>query len=396
MLNLLVLCNLMRSTFLNVKTKSFTPFELNKNIKTNLGSFILNIINNPIDRYKTRLDFSLSTSALISNIQYIPQIINEVLLTSKFTKNEVKTILNQLVMGYRQGLIENGNAHAIMEARSTYSTFANYENHYKTGLETYHFFKDLLDNFNYKKINEKLVSISKKIFAKNNVVISLSGDKETLSVLKKEVRKLKLKKANITNVLKPDFKEPKKEALIVPSGVSYDVLATNLKDIEHEFSGRDVVLSHILSYDYLWNEIRVKGGAYGAGFAITKISDTFFYSYRDPNVKNTYEVYRNVINYLDNFNPPKKEFTNYVIGAVGGISSPISTVGLIDTWDVNYLIGVTKKDKIKLKKEALKTTLKDIKDYKKIFEYLNMKNSEYTIGEETKISEYPFNKVNKL
>ena len=205
-----------------------------------------------------------------------------------------------------------------------------------------------------------------------------------------------MKNVKLTSVLKPDFKEPKKEALVVPSGVSYDVMATNLSEIEHIYSGKDVVLSHILSYDYLWNEVRVKGGAYGAGAVLTKTNDAFFYSYRDPNVKNTYDVYRNVINYLDGFNPSKKEFANYVIGAVGGISNPISTVGLIDTWDINYLIGVTKKDKIKLKKEVLKTSLKDIKDYKKVFEYLNTKNSEYTIGEETKISEYPFNKVNKL
>lgn len=387
---------LLRNLLLNVKTKSYSPFELMKNIKTNLGSFVFNILNNPSDRTTTRLDFSLATSALVDNIHHIPHLVNEVLLTSKFTKEEVKTNLNQLVMIYRQGLIENGNSHAIMEARGAYSTFANYENHYKTGLDTYNFYKDLLDNFNYKKINEKLVSISKKIFSKNNVILSFSGDKETIEVLKKEVRKLKFRNAKLTSVLKPDFKEPKKEALVVPSGVSYSVLATNLSEINHTFSGKDVVLSHILSYDYLWNEIRVKGGAYGAGFALTKTNDTFFYSYRDPNVKNTYDVYRNVINYLDNFNPSKKEFVNYVIGAVGGISNPVSTVGLIDTWDINYLIGVTKKDKIKLKKEVLKTSLNDIKDYKKIFEYLNTKNSEYTIGEETKIAEYPFNKVNKL
>lgn len=266
----------------------------------------------------------------------------------------------------------------------------------KTGIEVYNFFKDLLDNFDYKKINEKLVSISKKIFSKNNVIISLSGDEETIQVLKEECRNLKFRKVSIEKVLKPNFNEPKKEALVVPSGVSYNVIASNLEEMGHVFSGKDVVLSHILSYDYLWNEIRVKGGAYGAGFALTKINDAFFYSYRDPNVKNSYDVYRNIVNYLDEFNPSKKEFVNYVIGAVGGISTPNSIVQLIDQWDINYLINVTKKDKIKLKKEALKTTLKDIKDYKKVFTYMMSSNSEYTVGEENKINEYPFNKVNKL
>ena len=387
---------LLRSLLLNVKTKSYTPYELVKNIKTNLGSFVLSIANNPINRYETRIDFTLATSALLENIKYIPNVINEVLLTSKFTKNEVKTILNQTVMGLRQSLIENGNSHAIMEARSAYSSFANYENHYKTGIGVYNFFKDLLDNFDYKKINEKLVSISKKIFSKNNVIISLSGDEETIQVLKEECRNLKFRKVSIEKVLKPNFNEPKKEVLVVPSGVSYNVIASNLEEMGHVFSGKDVVLSHILSYDYLWNEIRVKGGAYGAGFALTKINDAFFYSYRDPNVKNSYDVYRNIVNYLDEFNPSKKEFVNYVIGAVGGISTPNSIVQLIDQWDINYLINVTKKDKIKLKKEALKTTLKDIKDYKKVFTYMMSSNSEYTVGEENKINEYPFNKVNKL
>lgn len=386
---------LLRNLLLNVKTKSYSPFDLVKKIKTNLGSFGFNITNNPSNKEESRLDFVLGASALLENLHYIPELINEILLTSKFTKNEVETILNQTLMGVRQSLIESGSF-ALMEARSSYSAYANYEINYKSGVRVYRFFKNLVDNFDYKKISSKLNEISKKIFAKNNVVISLSGDKPTIDVLKSECKKLKLKLVLAPKVLKPNYSLYKKEGLIVPNGVSYNASAANLKEIGHKFSGRDVVLSHILSYDYLWNEIRVKGGAYGAGCAITKTLDAYFYSYRDPNVKNSYSVYKNVVNYLDNFNPDKKEFTNYVIGALGGVSNPISTIQLIDQWDINYLIKVTKADKIKLKKEIKKTTLKDIKDYKKVFEFMNSKHSEFTIGEESKVNEYPFDKIEQL
>lgn len=392
----LVYVRLLRSLLLNVKTKSYTPFELVKRIKTYLGSFGIQMINTPTSKDETRLDFAISTSALLENANYVPEIINEVLLTSKFTKNDVKTILSQLVMSLRQSLIENGNSHAIMEARSSYSKYANYDVYYNSGVKVYRFYKDLLENFDYKKINEKLVSISKKIFSKNNVKISISGDKETIDAFAIECKKLKFKKANLENILEPNYQSARKECLVVPSGVSYNVKATNLDAINHIYSGKDIVMSHILCYDYLWNEIRVKGGAYGTGFSITKSNDVFFYSYRDPNVKNSYEVYKGVVDYLENFKPSKKEFTNYVIGAVGGISMPSSTVNLIDQWDINYLTNVTKKDKIKLKKEALRTKLKDIKEYKSIFEYINSNSSEYTVGEENKISEYIFDKVDKL
>ena len=92
----------------------------------------------------------------------------------------------------------------------------------------------------------------------------------------------------------------------------------------------------------------------------------------------------------------KKEFTNYVIGALGGVPNPVSTIQLIDQWDINHLIKVTKQDKIKLKNEIKKTTLKDIKDYRKVFDFMNSKHSEFTIGEESKVNEYSFDKIEQL
>ena len=81
---------------------------------------------------------------------------------------------------------------------------------------------------------------------------------------------------------------------------------------------------------------------------------------------------------------------------MSNFDAPLSTPSLIDMWDINYLANYSKKDKLALKKEILKTTLTDIKAYKEVFEKLLENSSEYTIGNVDKINEYPFDGIYNL
>ena len=86
-----------------------------------------------------------------------------------------------------------------------------------------------------------------------------------------------------------------------PDFSNYDVVFErelryrNLENINESFKGSAVVLTQIVNYDYLWAEIRVKGGAYGCGLSIGRNNNVSLGSYRDPNVKNTYEVFNNIV-----------------------------------------------------------------------------------------------------
>ena len=387
---------LLRTLLLNVPTKNYSSIELSNVIKTYLGGLSFGVNNLALSKEEAKLYFSASTSALVENVNYIPTVLNEVLLRSKFTRKEVKQILQQLVNVIRQTMIENGNSVASVMAMSNISAISNYSAKMNVGPIVYKAFNDMLKNFNFKEISSKLYELTHKIFNKENVLLSLSGDKETIKLLKDSLRKLKLYNETYESVLAPKFSELSNEALIIPSGVSYNALGNNLDKYGLEYSGKYAILAHIVNYDYLWSEVRVKGGAYGCGMSVSRTNDISFTTYRDPNVNNSYDVFKNLPKYLKNLKLTKDEFKNYVIGALGGFDAPVSTPLFITMGDVYYLSNISKKDRIKLKKEVLNTKLKDLKALVPTLEKVLNEGVEYTVGNETKIKEHKFDKINTL
>ncbi len=387
---------LLKNLYFNLPTKKYDSLSLTNQVKTYLGDLSFSILNLPKTKDHCLLYLSISSSSLLDNVNYIPKMIDEVILKTKFTKNEIKMVLSQLVTALRQDIIENGTAIASLMAKRHYTADANYSSQCMCGPDLYKFLNNLLKNFSYKNIKAKLEELTKRIYNKDNVIISLSGDKKTLSVLKRAMGKIKLGNEHFDPILKPVFLKPQKEALIIPSGVSYNARANSLENLGYKFNGHYFVLAQIVNYDYLWSEIRVKGGAYGCSLGVNRSNDVAFGTFRDPNVKNSYQVFSNLTEYLKNFKVSKEVFNNYIIGATGGFDSPLSTPLFINSGDASYLTGLTKKAKQNIKIEVLKTKQKDIKNMSQIFEKLNYNCSEYTIGEESKIKEYSFDQIKFL
>ena len=387
---------LLKNLLLNVPTTKYDSVTLNKIVKTYLGELSFREMVSSTSNNDYNFLFKVSASALKENVLYIPEVINEVLLHSKFKKKEVLQIVKQIANDAKQAIIGNGmrvamsissSAHNVEDALLTQGLF---------GPKVYRFFLELSKNYNHRNVNRKLKEVAASLFNKENVKVSLSGDNDTIKELTKAVKKISLPRKTYENKLEVTLSKPCKDALIIPSGVSYNSLSFNLNELNETFSGKYLVLSHIVTYDYLWAEVRVKGGAYGNSLAIYKNNKVSFGSYRDPNVKNTYKVFKNVSKYLRTFKASKDEFTSYIIGAMGNFDAPLSTPSLIDAWDSNYINGYSKEDKIKLKNEVLNTTKKDIKDCAKLFKMIAKQGSSYTIGNDEKIKEYSFKKVSSL
>ena len=387
---------LLKNLLLNVSTSKYDVAKLNNLVKTYLGSLSFQVLTTSKSKNEFYPYFKVTASALNENVNYIPTLINDVLLHSKFSKKEVKQVVVQLANELKQHIIGNGMQIAMKLSASCYDLEAAFTTNCLIGPKVYNFFNNLSKNYNHNEVSKKLKEVASKLFNKNNVTISISGDQTTLSLLKETVKGIKLPRKSYENVLQVKLSTDKKNALIIPSGVSYNSLSSNLENINETFKGSAIVLTQIVNYDYLWAEIRVKGGAYGCGLSIGKNNNVSLGSYRDPNVKNTYDVFKNIVNYLDAFKVSKEEFTSYVIGSMSNFDSPLSIPSLINVWDINYLSNYTKKDKLALKKEVLKTKLADVKAYKEVFEKLIENSSEYTIGNTDKIKEYNFDDVKSL
>ena len=171
----------------------------------------------------------------------------------------------------------------------------------------------------------------------------------------------------------------KNEGIVVPANISYAAKASLIKDKDVKI-GTMVVLSNILTYDYLWNNVRVKGGAYGTGFRSGVGKTAAFYSYRDPKPANTLNVFKKTRDYLEDFLLKNRNIENYIVGTTGEFDPLLSTKGSIASGDAEYLTDYSYEDKCEILTEILNTDLEDIKNAIPIFDAINEEDNICIIG----------------
>ena len=372
--------------FVKLDTKNYTVDKLQSFIKTYLGNIGFSPVVNAINKEEYIAKMLVTVSSLEENISYIPQILNEVINNSIFDLDKIKTILIQMKNRERSTIIENGTSAATTIVRAKLSKEGALTAK-MSGLNMYNFLTDLIDNLD-ESLVEKLTNISKKIFNKNNMISSISGDSNTLKLLKDATQNLELETAEVVNVLKVSYETSAIDGLIVPSGVNCNVKGINLNNLGYEVNGSLYVVQHILNYDYLWPEVRVKGGAYGCSLSLSISDDVIFGSFSDPNVTNTYEVYDNTAKYLESFDPTEEEFTSYLIGTIAKIDPPASIYSKVCSADKNLLCNVSVERLEKLKKEILETKVETIRSYASLFKKIAQLSNLCTVGNEEKINEY--------
>lgn len=155
-----------------------------------------------------------------------------------------------------------------------------------------------------------------------------------------------------------------------------------------EYTGALEVLKVIMSYDYLWTNIRVKGGAYGCMCGFSNVSGNgYFTSYRDPNLKETNNIYEKAYDYLKNFSIDERDMTKYIIGTISNIDTPRTprTNGTVSMGA--FLTGITQEDLQKQRDEILNVTQEDIRNLAGIVKAIMDDHNLCVIGSEKKIEE---------
>lgn len=143
----------------------------------------------------------------------------------------------------------------------------------------------------------------------------------------------------------------------------------------------------ILSYDYLWQNIRVKGGAYGCMSSFSRIGEGYLVSYRDPNLEKTLEVYEGVVEYLKNFDVDERDMLKYVIGTISNIDQPMTPATKGERSMNLYMNHVSAEMIEKERKEILEATQEDIRRLADIVTAVLAANQLCVIGSESKIEE---------
>ena len=180
---------------------------------------------------------------------------------------------------------------------------------------------------------------------------------------------------------------PKKlnEGFKTSAGIQYVARAGNFVDKGYSYKGSLKVLKVILNYDYLWNNVRVKGGAYGCGSMFTRSGDSYFASYRDPNLKNTNQVFENIPDYIRKFNVDKRDMTKYIIGTISDMDTPLSPMSKGNRSLSAYMSSISYEKIQKERNDVINTNVDEIRSLADLIENVLSAKNICVIGNEDKI-----------
>lgn len=333
--------------------------------------------------------FEIKTKVLYKKLPFAFEMMTEILLESKLDdEKRLLEILSMLKSRLQMRFQSSGHTTAVMRAMAYSSPISRFKD-ITNGIEFYQTVKQIEEHFEEEKAGliDKLNQLVKIIFRPENLIISYTAEKEGLTEVEMLVRALN-KHLISTKVTTQPYQlmcEQKNEGFKTSSKVQYVARTGNFLDGGCEYSGALHILKVILSYDYLWQNIRVKGGAYGCMSGFNRIGEGFFVSYRDPNLEKTNEIYKGIVEYLERFDASEREMTKYIIGTVSNIDQPMTPATKGDRSMNLYLNHVSKEMIESERMQVLNANVKDIQALSVVVAAILKENNICVIGSEEKI-----------
>ena len=306
-------------------------------------SFDLGSTSQPGDTDDLRIFLIAKCNVLSSKVKDAIRLIKEILCETDFTRKDfIKPLLLQVQEGFRNDIINSGHQYAMRRALSSYSKEAFF-NEVMDGLDAYFYLKDLSSSFDEKAdaFIEKLRDVQLHQLTRNRMIIGLTSSTSYDELETSLVDPLIHAFDQATGMEGTHLSVEQSEniGIEIPNGVSYASLAYNLYALHGVYSGIWRVASTVLSFDYLWNEVRVKGGAYGTGFASGSLGTLAYYSYRDPDVARSLEIYRHAGDYLRTF-AKEGDVEQFIISSIAKCEPLRSARSQGELADGNYLRGI--------------------------------------------------------
>ncbi|MEZ7741676.1 insulinase family protein [Gemella sp. 20925_1_85] len=385
----------------NFNTKNKTEAEVIKEIGANLGG-----ISSYVDVFRKHkseeceVKFIISAKNLVEKAGELAKILDETTLNADFEDKEaLYNVLLEIKLMLESRFKNSGHAFVARRISGFYnpqSKLASYHGEY----DFYMFINELVSNYEQSsdKIKEQLYTVTNLIFNQARLLVNFVGNKEEYANFKETISSYLTKYP--TELDKQKGFEIKLEDQGYSEGFYFDSLVQyvgvgyNIND----YTGTHLVLRHILSLDYLWNNVRVKNGAYGSGVIFNAFGDFNLWSYRDPNLTETLEIYFNINNYVANIDADEKDLNKYIIGTLNSLDVLMSPSAQAAYSLNKYITNSPFEVYDKLVNEIKNTTVEDLR--KLAIEFENMKSKAYTcvLGSKEKVLENKqlFNKTIEL
>ena len=354
------------------------------------------------DRNNFVFKFEVKLKVLEKNLDKALELMEQMLLSSDFTDTKrLGELVAQIKARLQANLSSSGHLVAAMRSMSSFSRYALYQDELK-GIAFYRSICRIEKELSKspKSVSDKLAAIAKKLFARNRMLISFTGNNEAYGNAKPSLEKVIAgfdKMSAVGNQAEVHFNTAK-EAFIDASQIQYVAKTGDFICEGYEYTGALRLLRIILSYDYLWINVRVKGGAYGCMNTFLRSGESYFVSYRDPNLSDTLDVYDRIPEYIKSFSPDERDMTKYIIGTFSALDTPMNPEAKGSRSLSAYLEGITYEQIQKERNEILNAQPEDIRRLADLVEAVLKKDSICVIGNENMIKESAglFENVEKL
>lgn len=387
-----------------VSTEKYSYTDLANATNIYTGGISTGTASHPDIKDRNNFVFKLEVKlkVLEKNLDKALELMEQMLLSSDFTDTKrLGELVAQIKARLQANLSSSGHLVAAMRSMSSFSRYALYQDELK-GIAFYRSIcrieKELSES--PKSVSDKLAAIAKKLFARNRMLISFTGNNEAYCNAKPSLEKVIAgfdKMSAIGNQAEVHFNTAK-EAFIDASQIQYVAKTGDFICEGYEYTGALRLLRIILSYDYLWINVRVKGGAYGCMNTFLRSGESYFVSYRDPNLSDTLDVYDRIPEYIKNFSPDERDMTKYIIGTFSALDTPMNPEAKGSRSLSAYLEGITYEQIQKERNEILNAQPEDIRRLADLVEAVLKKDSICVIGNENMIKESAglFENVEKL
>ncbi len=314
--------------------------------------------------------------------------------------SRIRDMLVQRRIALEESFVQSGHKHAALRAGSyVLPVFVLGEQ--IAGVDFYRFLVDLLEHFDERidGLLETLESVRARVFTKDNCIVGFAGSPEDRDLFWRKAGTWGLPDAEGQGGSRLAIPEPRvlNEAFAIPSDVCYSVKAARMPDFNYA-DGTWEVLTRALSYDYLWNEVRVKGGAYGCGFKHTAQGYGRFHSYRDPQIDETLRRYDEAAGWVAAFDPDEAEMEGYVVSTVARYDAPVKPRQQARNKEKLFFRRDSVDTKAVLRSQSLACTVQDVRGLAPALEGMRDQQIVCTFGNRALIEQAraPFKSIEPL
>lgn len=378
---------ILNSIFGFVDTKNYAYDDLNNEINIHTGG----IDTSPVCFHSLKKQgersvsgyLSIQGKALYPKLSYVFSLMREIVMTSNLSdKKRIREILERKKGRMARMFTQAGHMTAATRGLSYVQSGDAFRDSV-SGVGQYELVKELCEKFDGKadELVGILQRIARRIFRKEHMLISYTADRAGVENMLESADAMARELCAYEREGKTDGNEEqnpvgdvasghafndnraaiRNEGFLTSSKVQYVARCGTYTDKGFAYTGALHILRVILSYDYLWTNIRVKGGAYGCMSSFTRQGSGYFVSYRDPNLRETNDVYEGIVDYLETFSADERTMDQFVIGAISSVTRPLTPMQAGAMSFMRYMIGVTEEELQKERNEILDATVEDIR-----------------------------------